>query len=326
MLKSASRAPKQVGGQAVIEGVMMRAPGGVAVCVRKRNGSINTWSFPYISHSQRRKILGLPIIRGAVTLIEMLVLGIEALNWSAQEAADDEQGQSTKDRGQSTKYKGQKMRERVGIVMTLGVALVLGVLFFVYLPLFLTGLLVGQENQVLFNLVDGLIRVIFFLAYVYFIQFIPDIKRVFQYHGAEHKAIFCYESGRDLSVDAASGYSTRHPRCGTSFLLIVFVFAIVIFAVADSLLFGLKDVTPHKLTRFVFHLALLPIVAGVSYELTKWSSKRSENRLIHFLLAPGLALQRITTKEPDASQVEVGIVSLNEALRFNMGEGDASRP
>lgn len=332
-----SKASKHVGGQAVIEGVMMKAPGGVAICVRRENGSIATRSFPYVSRTERRKMLGIPIVRGAVTLIEMLTLGIKALNWSAQVATEDnvrstEYGvqntksevQSSNDDGPITKDKAESAKGKRGaeaaVAFTLVIALAIGIGFFFYLPLFLSGIVVGQGNQVLFNLVAGLIRVAFFLGYVSLIQFIPDIRRIFQYHGAEHKAIFCYESGSELSIDKASTYSARHPRCGTSFLLIVFVLAIIVFGAADSLLFGFWGVTPSRLLRLLYHLALLPLVAGVSYELMKFSSRRVENRVIRLLLSPGLALQKITTREPDSSQLEVGIASLKEALRFKAEE------
>jgi len=320
MLNLRADAPKHLGGQAVIEGVMMRAPGGVAISVRKRNGSIVTRSFPYVSRSDRRRVLALPVVRGGVALIEMLVLGIQALNWSAQQAAED-----TLDTKEKTEEKTGRAGSNTAIVLTLILALAIGVGIFFYLPLVITGLLVGHENQVLFNFVDGVIRVIFFLCYVCLIQFLPDIKRIFQYHGAEHKAVFCYESGCALSTDEAANYSTRHPRCGTSFLLIVLVFAIVLFAVADSLLFGLTGVAPSRVSRFFFHIALLPLVAGVSYELMKFSNKRSKNRMIRLLLSPGLALQNITTGEPDCSQLEVGITSLREALRFSTEEKSGTR-
>jgi uncharacterized protein YqhQ len=316
MLKQPEEDSKHVGGQAVIEGVMMRAPRGVAISVRRKNGSITTKSFPYVSRSDRIKVLGLPIIKGAIALVEMLSLGMQALNWSAQQATLDLEEDKKKTKG--------NVGSNMSIGLTLVLALALGIGFFFYLPIFLAGSLVGEQNQVLFNIVAGFIRVIFFLGYVYLIQFIPDIKRIFQYHGAEHKAVFCYESGCELSLDEAANYSTRHPRCGTSFLLIVFAFAIIVFAVADSLLFGLSGLPPSRLIRFAFHIALLPLIAGVSYELMKFSSRRSESRLIRLLLSPGLLLQRITTVEPDRSQLEVGLVSLKEALRFEVGESDGS--
>ncbi|MFQ5906970.1 MAG: DUF1385 domain-containing protein [bacterium] len=299
---------------------MMRAPGGVAISVRKGNGSIVTRSFPYISRSRRRKALALPIVRGAVALVEMLTLGIQALNWSARQAAED-----SVHPGEKNEEKTVRAGSNSAIVLALVLALAVGMGFFFYLPLIVAGLLVGHENQILFNLVDGLIRVAFFLGYVYLIQFLPDIRRIFQYHGAEHKAVFCYESGCGLSIDEAANHPTRHPRCGTSFLLIVLVFAIVLFAVADSLLFGLGGVTPSRLSRFFFHIVLLPIVAGASYELMRFSSRRSKNRLIRLLLSPGLALQRITTREPDCSQLEVGVTSLREALRFTSEEKSGTR-
>jgi uncharacterized protein YqhQ len=316
MSKQPEENSKHVGGQAVIEGVMMRAPRGVAISVRRKNGSITTKSFPYVSRSNRIKVLGMPVIKGAVALIEMLALGIQALNWSAQQATLDlEDGKK-----EATGSAGTNMT----IGLTLVVALAIGIGFFFYLPLLLAGLLVGDQNQVVFNITAGLIRVVFFLIYVYLIQFIPDIKRIFQYHGAEHKAVFCYESGCELSLDEAANYSTRHPRCGTSYLLIVFAFAIIVFAIADSLLFGLTGLPPARLIRLVYHLALLPLIAGVSYELMKFSSRRSGNRIISLLLSPGLLLQRITTVEPDRSQLEVGLVSLREALRFEVTEADGS--
>lgn len=282
-----------IGGQAIIEGVMMRAPGQLAMAVRKPEGGIVVRKEEIkIDHSSLFKK---PFFRGLVGLYDALVLGVKALNFSAKHAGIDGEEPLTK-------------KETVfSLVMGLG----FGILLFVFLPLWLTGLLkyvfpLIEESFLVFNTVDGIIRVIFFVAYIAIISIMKDIRRVFEYHGAEHKSIFAYEQGLELTVDNARKMSRFHPRCGTSFLLIVMLVAIVVFSMIP------KD--SAFVIKFGSRIVLLPVIAGISYEILKLGGKYQNNPLMRIFIAPGLWLQRLTTREPDDLQLEVAIASIKVAL------------
>ncbi len=291
-----------IGGQAVIEGVLMRAPRSMAIAVRRPDGEIVVKRDRVTPLSERFPLVKLPLIRGAVALFSSLVIGMKALSFSANEAISE----------------GEKKEEMSSLAMggTIAVALLFGILLFFILPLFLTKLLVPYigDSNIVFNLVDGLIRVIVFLLYVYSISRMSDIQRVFQYHGAEHKSIFAFESGEALTVENVQRFSRLHPRCGTSFLLIVMLVSIVVFSL-------IPKPWPFYLKAGA-RIVLLPLIAGVSYEVLKWSAKHEKSSLVRMLIAPGLALQRLTTREPDESQVEVAIRSMEEALEENGGYKD----
>jgi uncharacterized protein YqhQ len=295
-----------IGGQAVIEGVMMRAPRSVAIAVRRPSGEIVVRKEEAVPLSERFPVVKLPIVRGAVALFASLIVGIKALNFSANEAMVEEEGEEQKKEELST----------WAMAGTMGVAFGFGVLLFFILPLYLTKLLVpliGSSN-IVFNLVDGVIRVTVFLLYIWGISRMKDIQRVFQYHGAEHKSIFAFEAGEELSVANVRKYSCLHPRCGTSFLLIVMLVSICVFSLIPKLWpFYLKAGS---------RIVLLPLIAGISYELLRWSAKNDGSRLVKMIIAPGLALQRLTTREPDDSQLEVAIRSMEEALAINAGYKD----
>lgn len=291
-----------IGGQAVIEGVLMRAPRSMAIAVRRPDGEIVVKRDRVTPLSERFPLVKLPLVRGAVALFSSLLIGIKALNFSANEALAE----------------GEKKKEISSLAMggTMAVALLFGVLLFFILPLYLTKLLVpviGGSNLV-FNLVDGVIRVLVFLLYIYSISRMRDIQRVFQYHGAEHKSIFAFEAGETLTVENVRRFSRLHPRCGTSFLLIVMLVSILVFSLIPKL-------WPFSMKAGA-RIVLLPLIAGVSYELLKWSAKHDTSPLVRFLIAPGLALQRLTTREPDDDQVEVAIRSMEEALEENGGHKD----
>lgn len=291
-----------IGGQAVIEGVMMRAPRSMAIAVRRPNGEIVVKRDRVVPLAERFPLLKLPVVRGAVALFSSLLIGLKALSFSANEAAAE----------------GEEKEEISALAMggTMAVALLFGILFFFILPLYMTKLLVpviGDSNLV-FNLVDGLIRVAVFLLYIYSISRMKDIQRVFQYHGAEHKSIFAFEAGEELTVDNVKGYSRLHPRCGTSFLLIVMLVSILVFSL-------IPKIWPFYL-KAGSRVVLLPLIAGISYECLKWSAKHENSKLVRFLIAPGLALQRLTTREPDEGQLEVAIRSMEEALDENDGHKD----
>jgi len=295
-----------IGGQAVIEGVMMRAPRSIAIAVRRPTGEIVVKKDEVVPLSERYPVVKFPIVRGAVALFQSLIVGITALNFSANEAMVEEEG------AEKTELSSWAMAG------TMAVAFGFGILLFFVLPLYATKLLTQlsfiSDNNIIFNMVDGVIRVAVFLIYIWAISRMKDIQRVFQYHGAEHKSIFAFEAGDELTVANVRKYSCLHPRCGTSFLLIVMLVSIVIFSLIPKLWpFYMKAGA-----RVVF----LPLIAGVSYELLKWSAKNDHSRLVRMVIAPGLALQRLTTREPDDSQIEVAIRSMEEALAVNAGYKD----
>jgi len=298
-----------VGGQAVIEGVMMRAPRSVAIAVRRPNGEIVVKREAVVPLSERYPIVKLPIVRGAVALFQSLITGIKALNFSANEAMNEEE-----QKGQ----KGEKELSSWTMAGTMAIAFGFGIGLFFVLPLYATKLLTQlaliSDNNIVFNLVDGIIRVVVFLIYIWAISRMKDIQRVFQYHGAEHKSIFAFEAGEKMTVANVRRYSRLHPRCGTSFLLIVMLVSIAVFSLIPKLWpFYLKAGS---------RIVLLPLIAGISYEFLKWSAKNEANPLVRLIIAPGLALQRLTTGEPDDAQLEVAIRSLDEALEVNAGYAD----
>ncbi len=295
-----------IGGQAVIEGVMMRAPRSLAIAVRRPDGEISVKKEEVIPLSERFPIVKLPVLRGAVSLFQSLIVGVKALNFSANEAiAEEDEGSGEKKELSSWAMAG-----------TMAVAFGFGILLFFIMPLYLTKILIPiiGDSNIIFNLVDGVIRVIVFLLYIWAISRMEDIQRVFQYHGAEHKSIFAFEAGDELTVENVRKYSRLHPRCGTSFLLIVMVVSIVIFSMIPKLWpFYIKAAS-----RIVF----LPLIAGISYEFLKWSAKNDSTPLVKLIITPGLALQRLTTREPDDGQMEVAIRSMEEALAVNAGYKD----
>jgi len=301
-----------VGGQAVIEGVMMRSPERVSTAVRKADGDVVVKNQEFISLTKRNKILGLPLLRGIISFVEMLVIGIKSLNFSAEVAVEEAERLEGKQEKNSV-FKSDTFKNMY-FTVTVVFALALGIGIFFFLPLWFSQLSGVKRQALAFNLVAGAFRVALFILYVWGISRFGEFKRVFQYHGAEHKSIFTYESGKDLTVENVREYGTRHPRCGTSFILIVAVFAILVYSVSDTIYYLLSGVPPTLLRRFAIHFCLLPLVAGVGYELLKLSAKTSHNRIVKFLIAPGLWIQRITTQEPSDDQLEVAIVALQNAL------------
>ena len=277
-----------VGGQAVIEGVMMRGPGLVATAVRDPSGKIVVRTKPVSSIGDRYPVLKKPLLRGVVSLVESLVLGIRSLSYSAQMVGEEDEQLSDKE-----------------LAGTIIFALCMAVVLFVAIP---TGAAkffhTITEDPVFLNLMEGALRLGIFLAYIWGISRMKDIRRVFQYHGAEHKTIHAYEAGLPLTVENVQKFSTLHPRCGTAFLLIVMLVSIVVFA-----FLGWPDLWLRILSRVV----LLPVVAGISYEIIRFSG-RSKNSFVHMATLPGLWLQKITTNQPDDDMVEVAIESLKAVL------------
>jgi len=297
-----------VGGQAVIEGVMMRSADRVSTAVRRASGEIEVRSEDFISLTKRHKLLGLPIVRGAIALVEMLVIGIRTLNYSAEIAAHDIDLAAGKNES--------KKSTNLALGLTAVAALALGIGIFFFLPLLFSQLLGVKREALAFNLAAGAIRVAMFLLYVWAISRFRDFQRVFAYHGAEHKSIFAYESGAELTPESAAAYSRQHPRCGTSFILIVAILAILTYSISDTVYFLIVGKPPALVTRFLVHFALLPLVAGISYELLKISGKTRNSKITRILIKPGLWLQRMTTREPDLLQIEVALAALKHALRM----------
>lgn len=299
-----------VGGQAVIEGVMMRTPRAYAVAVRRANGSIEVKKEPVKRLSDYCRPLSWIVIRGFAVLIQSMVLGLRTLNYSVNISLKD-----LEEKEKPKKARKESANFPLALSMILGVAAV--IVLFVLVPLWLTSWLKGYfpaiHNWVVFNLVDGLIRVVIFLSYIILISFMKDIRRVFQYHGAEHKVVHTWEAGEELTVENARRKSTQHPRCGTSFLMFVMVVSIVVFSIFKFHSFW---------AIFLSRLVLIPVVSGLSYELIRFSAPRCQKGFFRSIVMPGLALQRITTKEPSDDQLEVAVQALREALDL---EGIKSR-
>jgi uncharacterized protein YqhQ len=300
----------RVGGQAIIEGVMMRSPERLAAAVRLPDGNITRriWRSP--AWFTRHPFLRLPIIRGAVSLAEALVLGIRTLNWSADVAIEHER----ENRGEK-----KRIRDAVGLGATLTFAVILALALFMWAPYQIATMLRTGENQALFHLIAGSARIGFFLIYLWLISLSKDIRRVFQYHGAEHQSIFTYEKGEPLAVDNARRQSRFHPRCGTSFILIVALLTMLIFVIFDFVVVSWRGPYQNALIRVLVHLPFLPLVAGISYEFLRLSDRLADRGFFKWIVQPGLSLQKITTRVPDDAQREVALSALKAAL-----EGKAS--
>lgn len=351
-----------VGGQAVMEGVMMRTPSAYAIACRKANGEIVTTSETLPKWSDKHKWLNLPVLRGGATLIQSMALGVKALNFSAEVAHSDEAEkerakdfetnpalvEGTTDENFTKARVKVSMPEKVekknpakaaGAVGSIIFALFFNALLFVAAPLLLTNVLfiwlgwgaspilasdaawwqtltayvweIKPASWVAFNFVDGIIRMIFFVAMIVSMSYLKDIRRVFEYHGAEHKTVFAWEKELSLTTENAVLQKRQHPRCGTSFLMVVMLVAIVLFSVIkfDALWLNL-----------VVRIALMPVVAGISYEIIRYAAKKESSGIFKFITLPGIWLQNITTQEPDKAQLEVAITALKESLKLEPAE------
>jgi uncharacterized protein YqhQ len=287
-----------VGGQAVLEGVMMRGPGNWSVAVRTPSGVIAHVSRPIDSAMARHWVFRLPVIRGVMALGESLAIGFRALAISANYAAQEEQPEGTEAAEVETEL------SRGALFFAFAVAIGFAILLFKVTPVLITDLL-PIKNTGWFVIVEGGIRVSIFIAYLALISLLPDLRRVFQYHAAEHKAINAYEAGEELTPEIVQRHSLIHPRCGTAFLLWVMVIAVFVFA-----FFG----RPAWYWLIATRILLLPVIAGIAYELIRFAGKHQGNRVLMTLLAPGLWLQRLTTREPSLDQIEVSIKALREVL------------
>ena len=288
-----------VGGQAVIEGVMMRVPGAYSTAVRDPDGNIKIKRNKFTSITERSIFWSKPIFRGIASLYEAMKMGMATLQWSADITyPEDNQGSIW-----------SKTLDFLTTIFSISLAIFL----FMVLPMWLTTKLLSIEKEALwFNLSSGIFRIIFFVFYLFLISKISDISRLFQYHGAEHKVVYNFESGKNLSIKDAQSFPTQHPRCGTSFMFILLISAIFVFALVDTIVmyfFGTISLS----IRLLFHLPLIPLVSGVGYELIKITSK-SDMFIFRVLKAPGIYLQNITTKQPDDRMIEVSITALKDAF------------
>lgn len=304
--------PIQVGGQAVIEGVMMRAKGMIATAVRRANGEIAIKKMPFTSVLEKYPVLNKPVLRGAVGLVEMMYIGISTLNYSAEIAIEDEEAKNTA-AGEPKKEK--KPQSTLMLSLTVAFSLAVGVGLFFFLPLFAaTQFFDVAQRPMEFNLVSGAIRITILLVYLYAISKMKDVHRLFQYHGAEHKAVFAFEQNAPLTVPSAITYTRFHPRCGTSFVLQVMLIAILLFSIMDTILLQFIDELTLTI-RLATHIPFIPVLGGISYEFLKYSAKHSTTTLGKLFVAPGLWLQKITTEEPDESMMEVSLAALKAALQ-----------
>ena len=303
MPESKAKLKPELGGQAVIEGVMMRSPEKLSVAVRRKNGKILLKSENFTSLTKKNKFFNLPFIRGGVVLLESLYLGVKTLSWSSKVAVSDEKNEENKLQNNKKEF-----LSNITIWFTVFLGLAGGILLFFYLPLILTDL-TGLKSGFYYNLVDSLIRIFIFMTYLLIISNWKEIQKIFQYHGAEHKSIYAYENGNKLTVENALKYTTHHPRCGTSFIVVVIIVGFFIFT---SL--GRPDNISEKIIRLIF----IPVIGGISYELIKIADKNKNNKILRTISLPGLWLQKITTKEPDESQLKVGLVALRSSLGENL--------
>jgi uncharacterized protein YqhQ len=278
------------GGQALIEGVMMRHGNKIASAVRKPDGEIAIEERYYIPLTKRFKIFGLPFVRGSVTLLEMMFLGMKCLLFSAEVALTEEE----------QKPKGWELP------LSVGISFLMAMFFFIVVPAYSFTLLKSHiSNTLLLNILEGFIRLGIFICFLGATLLMEDMKRVFMYHGAEHKTVFAWEDGQDLTVENVKKYSTRHPRCGTSFILVVMIISILVFSMLGR---------PDFLHRVFYKLMLLPVVAGISYEIIRFTGRYRHFTWVQVVSWPGLWLQKITTREPTEDQIEVAIAALKKVV------------
>lgn len=288
---------KNIGGQAVIEGVMMKSPAGWSVAVRDAKGGIN---LKIVRTKEMPAFFKMPFIRGIVGLFHALLIGVKAIEFSGSVAYQE--------------HEGDKPISPWGLGLSIGLAIILAIALFKFLPLFLTTLIgnvvKGVSNSSLFfNLIDGVLRIGIFLFYIFAIGLWKEMRRVYQYHGAEHKVIHAYEAGEDITVENAKKYKPYHPRCGTSFLLIVMVISIMIFLLIPK--------EWSFVDKLVSRIILIPAIAGLSYEVLRFSAKKKNNPVVGLMVFPGLLLQRMTVREPDESQIEVALAAMKEVLKID---------
>lgn len=296
--------PKSVGGQALIEGVMMKGPDELAMAVRKADGEIVVKKEP-VSKIEKSKLYKIPIFRGVIAFFNSMIIGVRAITYSAEFF---EEGNSQEEKSKFEKWLEEKFGDKADDIITyfsVALALAMALLIFMFIPTFLINFLKNIfTNQLVLSGFEGILKILMFIGYIIIISRMKEIRRVFEYHGAEHKVIYCYESGKALTPENAREFTTLHPRCGTSFLLFVMVISIILFS-----FIGWES----PVERIITKLILLPLVAGISYEIIKFAGK-SKSKIVCILSYPGMMLQKLTTNEPDDSQLEVAIAALKSIL------------
>ncbi len=295
-----------VGGQAVIEGVMMRVPGAYATALRLKNGEIISKRFDFTSIIERYKMKNYFIIRGFLHLYESMKIGYQTLDWSA-DIYESENNDSKKNKESILNTFFEKLVSIFSIVLSIGI--------FLGLPLYFSSILIpdNTNSPFYFNIISGIIIITIFLVYLILISQLNDVKRLFQYHGAEHKTVYNFESGKELNIKNAQKFSTLHPRCGTSFIFIIMIVTIFSYTILDSIALLFIDNLNFSI-RLIMHLLCLPLVAGIGYEVLKFLSNKQHILIFKYLSKPGLLLQNITTKEPDDLQLEIAIYALKTAF------------
>jgi len=280
---------KNVGGQAVIEGVMFKSDDKISIAVRNQQKEIVVKEDKFKSFTKKNKILGIPFVRGVIILFETLVQGMKALNYSANISVSED---------------GEEVLGFWSVLFTFVFSIALALFLFKFIPLFIADVLVDLENKYIFNITEGLIKIAILVGYIYAISLMPDVKRVFEYHGAEHKVVNAYENDERISVKNVKKYSTIHPRCGSSFIIFVLFLSIIVY-IFVPLEFSFW-------AKFGIRIALLPLIAGIAYELIKLSGKYKKSKVLLALISPGLLLQKMTTREPDDEQIEVAIKAFDK--------------
>jgi len=298
LLLVVSKSSILVGGQAVIEGVMMRVPGFISTAVRNPDGKIISKRQEFNSLIKIKPIFDFPIIRGAINLFEAMKIGFGTLQWSADVAFPEEKKNSNK---------------LLEVLMTV-ISILFALSLFIFLPLTLTTLLFNSEqNPVYYNVIAGAFRISIFLIYLFIISKTKDAKRLFEYHGAEHMVVYTFENGDPLDVENSSKYPTQHPRCGTSFMFIVMLVAIVLFIIIDQIFISIFG-SITLFNRLGMHILFIPLVSGIGYEILKFSSQNPNNLILRYFTKPGLWLQNITTNKPHEDQLEVSLEALKSAF------------
>lgn len=294
-----------IGGQAVIEGIMMKSPSFITVAVRKKDGSIKIMEQEFISLTTRYKTLKLPLIRGIINLIEMIIIGMKALNFSADEYAEEELPDDKKKRS--------KFFDIATMSVSFVISIALALFLFKFIPLTITEFLRTKfpyiaNHYIVFNLIDGSIRIAIFVLYIFILSLFKSFHRIFEYHGAEHMAVHAYEKNNELTTHNIAQENPEHPRCGTSFLLAVFIVSIIIYSLIPR--------NPVFWLNLSQRIALIPLIAAVGYEILKWSAKHRNHILMKFVVLPGLLMQKITTQKPSKDQIEIAIAALKRALEL----------
>lgn len=319
MSKEKAMHKTSVGGQALIEGIMMKGPKGAAVAVRTPDGTIDVDFKEQTSLTKKYKILGIPIVRGVVGFVESMMFGYKCLMYSAEKSGMDDMESSDENMSKLDKWITEHWSEKAMVALT-SIASVLGILLafglFIWLPTFVVNIIKAHSSFDLTNyraLLEGVMRMIIFIAYMAAVSLMKDIRRVFMYHGAEHKTIFCYENGLELTVENVRKQSRFHPRCGTSFMFVMIILSVLVSSAISILFPHLRDVTAIWM---LVKILILPFVMGLGYEFIKYAG-RHDNVVVKILSAPGLWMQRLTTKEPEDDMIEVGITAFKAVITEN---------